>query len=80
MKRHFILHNINSGLLFCWQPPDEDQEDDVDLSTYMDMDDEMECKSAASWNPKYEFEAGGGDKNTPGLSKQSSELAIAVVY
>ena len=54
----------------------------MDLSTYMDMDDEMECKSAASWNPKYmyEFEAGGGDKNTPGLSKQSSELAIAVVY
>lgn len=46
----------------------------MDLSTYMDMDDEMECKSAASWNPKYGFEAGEAGKDTP--SKQSSELSV----
>lgn len=41
-------------------------EDDVDLSHYMDIDDDMDCKSAASWNPKFDFEPGTrGTKESP---------------
>lgn len=32
----------------------------------MDFEDDMECKSAASWNPKFDFEVGG---KSPDLSK-----------
>lgn len=49
-------------------------EDDVDLSNYMDIDDDMECKSAASWNPKFDFEP-GSDK-TKERSKLSSEFHL----
>lgn len=54
----------------------EDMEDDVDLSHYMDIDDEMECKSAASWNPKFDFEAGGRDTKESSDLKPSSTLRI----
>ncbi|KAF6029325.1 hypothetical protein EB796_012367 [Bugula neritina] len=49
----------------------DEHEDDVDLSRYMDIDDDMECKSAASWNMAT---PDAGAKDSPGRSKTPSNL------
>ena len=40
----------------------------------MDDLDDMECKSAASWNPKFDFHVSGGKERI-----KSSELPIQLV-
>ena len=42
----------------------------------MDIDDDMECKSAASWNPKFDFEPGGANRKDSIDFKASSKFAI----
>lgn len=58
-----------------WLQAEEPEDDDVDLANYMDLEDDMECKSAASWNPKFQFEAGS---DSPNISKLGKIPAYAI--
>lgn len=46
----------------------------------MDLDDEMECKSAASWNPKFDFEPGGSNTKESVDLKLSSKSSLFHYY
>lgn len=55
----FIFNNVHVLAVFYVQPGDV-EDDDVELSNFMDVEDDMDGKSTASWNPKFDFEVGGG--------------------
>ena len=59
-----------------WLQAEEPEDDDVNLANYMDLEDDMECKSAASWNPKFQFEA-GSDRSEEHTSELQSRPHIS---